>query len=201
MASSLSDRILALASEKHLLRAGDLSEHGLSPQLLIKLHQAGKLERVARGGYSLPGTALAEHQTLAEVCKRVPKAIVCLLSALQFHDIGTQQPHEVWIALPEATRAPAVAYPPLRIARLRGAAYTEGIETATDQGTPIRVYGVAKTIADCFKFRNKVGLDVALEALKDAWRRRKVSMEDLTRYARINRVERVMQPYLEAMAT
>jgi len=144
---------------------------------------------------------VTEHQTLADVCARVPKAVVCLLTALQFHEIGTQQPHEVWIALPEGTQTPAVTYPPLRIARLRGAAYTEGIETVMDQGAPIRVYNVAKTLTDCFKFRNKVGLDVALEALKDAWRRRKVSMDDLTRYARINRVERVMQPYLEAMVT
>ena len=201
MDNSLSDRILALARERSQLRAADKSERGLSPQLMIKLHQAGKLERVARGIYSLPGIDLTEHRSLAEVCTRVPKAVVCLLSALQFHEIGTQQPHEVWIALPEATQSPAITYPALRIARLRGPAYGEGIETVMDQGTPIRVYGVAKTITDCFKFRNKVGLDVALEALRDAWRRRKVSMEDLTRYARINRVERVMQPYLEAMAT
>ena len=201
MGTSLTDHILALAREKRLLRAVDLSKRGLSPQMLIKLHQAGRLERVARGVYSLPGIDLTEHQTLAEVCTRVPKAVICLLSALQFHEIGTQQPHEVWIALPEATQAPTITYPPLRIARLRGPAYTEGIETVTDQGTSIRVYGIAKTITDCFKFRNKVGLDVALEALKDAWRRRKVSMEDLSRYARVNRVERVMQPNLEATAT
>ena len=201
MPTTASDRILNLARAQRLLRAADLRQQGISPQLLIKLHQAGKLQRVARGIYSLPSHPVTEHQTLADVCARVPKAVVCLLTALQFHEIGTQQPHEVWIALPEGTQTPAVTYPPLRIARLRGAAYTEGIETVMDQGAPIRVYNVAKTLTDCFKFRNKVGLDVALEALKDAWRRRKVSMDDLTRYARINRVERVMQPYLEAMVT
>ncbi len=195
----MSDQVLTLARQQRLLGAADLRARGISPQLLIKLHQAGKLERAARGVYSLPGHPLTQHQSLADVCTRVPKAVICLLSALRFHDIGTQQPHDVWIALPEATKAPALAYPLLRIARLRGPAYTEGVETVMEHGTVIRVYCVAKTVTDCFKFRHKVGLDVALEGLKDAWRRRLVTMEDLTRYARINRVERVMQPYLEAV--
>jgi predicted transcriptional regulator of viral defense system len=199
MTANASERILELARSGRMLRAADVRASGESPQLLIKLHQAGKLRRVARGIYSLPDQPVSAHQTLAEVCERVPKAVICLLSALQFHEIGTQLPHEVWIALPEGTPTPAADYPPLRVARLRGAAYAEGIETVMDEGTPIRVYGIAKTVTDCFKFRNKVGLDVALEALKDAWRRRKMTMDDLTRFARINRVERVMQPYLEVM--
>lgn len=193
--------ILALASRQHLLRAADVRELGYSPQMLIRLHQSGQLQRVARGLYSLPGADLSEHQTLLEVCQRVPKAVVCLLSALQFHELGTQQPHEAWIALPEGAQTPAVAYPPLRVVRLRGAAYSEGIETVTAQGVPIRVYSVAKTITDCFKFRNKIGLDVALEALKDAWRKRKLDMAELTRFATINRVERVMRPYLESLVS
>lgn len=105
--------------------------------------------------------------------------MICLLSALQFHEIGTQLPNAVWIALPEGTQTPTVTYPPLRIARLRGAGYTEGIETVMDQGSIIRVYGIAETVTDCFKFRNKIGLDVALEALKDAWRQRRVAMDDM----------------------
>lgn len=199
MTRNATQRVLELARSRRLLRAADVREHGESAQLLLALHQAGKLQRVARGVYSLPGLAPTEHMSLAEICQRVPRAVVCLLSALQFHEIGAQAPHEVWIALPEGAQTPAVPYPPLRIARLRGAAYTEGIETVMDNGGPIRVYGVAKTVTDCFKFRNKVGLDVALEALKDAWRQRRVAMDDLTRYARINRVGRVMQPYLEAI--
>ena len=199
MTPNASERILELARKQRLLRASDVRAQGGSAQLLQKLHHAGKLQRIARGVYGLPHHAPTEHQTLGEVCHRIPKAVVCLLSALQFHEIGTQLPNAVWIALPEGTQTPAVAYPPLRIARLRGAAYTEGMETVMDQGTTIRVYGIAKTITDCFKFRNKVGLDVALEALKDAWRQRRVAMDELTSYARINRVERVMQPYLEAM--
>jgi predicted transcriptional regulator of viral defense system len=174
-------------------------QHGCPPQLLLSLHKAGKLQRVARGLYSLPDAEVTEHQTALEVCQRVPKAVLCLLSALQFHDVGTQMPHEVWIALPEGTQTPALDYPTLRVARLRGAAYSEGIETVIEHGAPIRVYSVAKTVTDCFKFRNKVGLDVALEALKDAWRKRKITMVDVNHFAKINRVEKVMQPYLEAV--
>ena len=194
-----SDHILELARERRVLRAADVREQGWSPQLLIRLHQAGKLHRLGRGLYGLPDAEITEHQTLIEVCQRVPKAVLCLLSALQFHEIGTQLPHEVWIALPEGTQAPALSYPKLRIMRLRGAAYSDGIQTVTEQGVPIRVYSAAKTLTDCFKFRNKIGLDVALEALKDAWRSRKVTMDELSHFAKINRVERVMQPYLEAV--
>ena len=198
-AMTQSDHILDLARHRRVLRAADVREQGWSPQLLIKLHQAGKLQRLERGLYGVPDAEVTEHQTLIEVCQRVPKAVLCLLSALQFHGIGTQQPHEVWIALPEGSQTPAVSYPPLRIARLRGDAYSEGIETVTGQGAPIRVYSAAKTVTDCFKFRHQIGLDVALEALKDAWRGRKVTMAELGHFAKINRVERVMQPYLEAM--
>ena len=194
-----SDHILDLARHRRVLRAADVRDHSWSPQLLLSLHQSGKLQRVARGLYSLPNAEITEHQTLIEVCQRVPKAVLCLLSALQFHGIGTQMPHEMWVALPEATQTPAMDYPKLRIARLRGEAYSEGIQTMTEHGAPIRVYGVAKTVTDCFKFRNKIGLDVALEALKESWRSRKVTMAELRHFARINRVERVMQPYLEAV--
>ena len=195
-----SDHILELARHRRVLRAADVREHGWSPQLMLRLYQAGKLQRVARGLYSLPDAEITEHQTLIEVCQRVPKAVLCLLSALQFHGIGTQMPHEVWVALPEATQTPTLDYPTLRIVRLRGEAYSQGIQTVTEHGAPIRVYSVAKTVTDCFKFRNKIGLDVALEALKESWRSRKVSMADLNHFAKINRVERVMLPYLEVVA-
>jgi len=136
---------------------------------------------------------------LIEVCQRVPKGVVCLLSALQFHKVGTQLPHEVWLAVPEGTQTPALGYPNLRIARMRGTAYSDGIETITENGATIHVYSVAKTVADCFKFRNKIGLDVAMEALKEAVFSRKVTIEELSQFARINRVERVMRPYMEAV--
>ncbi|MFC5607270.1 type IV toxin-antitoxin system AbiEi family antitoxin domain-containing protein [Variovorax soli] len=194
-----SEHILALAGRRRVLRAADVREHGWSPQLLLRLHQTGKLQRLARGLYGLPDAEITEHQTLIEVCQRVPKAVLCLLSALQFHGIGTQLPHEVWVALPEGTQTPVLSYPALRITRLRGAAYSDGIQTVTEHGAAIRVYCAAKTVTDCFKFRNKIGLDVALEALKEAWRSRKVTTAELHHFARINRVERVMQPYLEAV--
>jgi predicted transcriptional regulator of viral defense system len=194
-----SDHILELARHRLVLRAADVRERGWSPQLLIRLHQAGKLQRFSRGLYGLPDAEVTEHQTLIEVCQRVPKAVLCLLSALQFHEIGTQLPREVWIALPEGTQTPVLNYPSLRITRLRGAAYNDGIQTVTHHGAPIRVYSAAKTVTDCFKFRNKIGLDVALEALKDAWRSHKVTLAELSHFARINRAERVMQPYLEAV--
>lgn len=194
-----SEHILALAGRRRVLRAADVREHGWSPQLLLRLHQTGKLQRLARGLYGLPDAEITEHQTLIEVCQRVPKAVLCLLSALQFHGIGTQLPHEVWVALPEGTQTPVLSYPALRITRLRGAAYSDGIQTVTEHGAAIRVYCAAKTVTDCFKFRNKIGLDVALEALKEAWRSRKVTTAELHHFARINRVERVMQPYLDAV--
>ena len=199
MATTQSELILDLARRQRLLSAADVRAHGWSPQLLVKLQRGGRLQRVTRGLYSLPNTEVTEHQALAEVCRRVPKAVICLLSALRFHDIGTQLPFEVWIALPEATQTPAIDYPQLRIARLRGEAYTEGIETFVEHGSPIRVYSLAKTVTDCFKFRNKVGLDVALEALKEAWHQRKLDIDQVTHFARVNRVAKVMQPYLEAV--
>ena len=196
-----SDEILELARQRRMLRAADVRARGGSPQLLLSLRAAGKLQRLARGVYALPDAELTEHRIAMEVCQRVPKAVICLLSALQFHGIGTQMPHEMWIALPEASQTPALEYPKLRISRLRGSAYSEGIETVMDYGAPIRVYSVAKTVTDCFKFRNKIGLDVGLEALKDAWRHRKITMEEVTYFAKINRVEKVMQPYLETVAS
>lgn len=150
MAINASEQILELAAQTGLLRAKQVREMGASPQLLIKLHRAGKLQRVARGLlYGLPDHAATAHQPRSEACQRVPKAVLCLLSALQFHDIGTQQPHELWIALPEGTSTSRLGQPHLRVTRLRGNAYSEGIETHFNQGTPIRVYSVAKTIADC----------------------------------------------------
>lgn len=193
------DGILELARRRRVLNAADVKAQGWSPQMLIRLHDAGKLQRFGRGLYGLPDAQLTEHQTLLEVCQRVPRAVLCLLSALQFHQIGTQMPHEVWIALPAGTHAPVLGHPPLRIARLSGEAYSGGIQTVQDHGAPIRVYSPAKTVTDCFKFRHKIGLDVALEALKDAWRSRKVTMGELSHFARISRVERVMRPYLEAV--
>lgn len=193
------DAILRLARERPAISAGDLRTIGVPRRLLAELSTRGQLQRVGRGLYSLPGAAPSVHQSLIELGKRAPKAVICLLSALQFHELGTQAPFEVWIALPAGTHAPRMAYPPLRVIRFSGEAYSAGIEVVHRDGMPIRVYSVAKTLTDCFKLRNKVGLDVALEALREAWKARRVTLDQLWRYAKINRMTNVMRPYLESL--
>jgi len=143
---------------------------------------------------------MTENHGLALASAAVPQGVICLLSALRLHGIGTQLPSQVWIAIDRRARRPALKYPPLRVVRYSGAALTEGVRDHRVEGQTIRVYGVAKTLADCFKYRNKIGLDVALEALREAWRSRRFTMDELDHYAGICRVRRVMKPYLEALA-
>ena len=192
--------VLALARERPLLRARDLAERSLPTVALTRLVAAGKLERVARGVYSLKGRALSEHRSLAEVSLRVPQGVVCLLSALRVHGIGTQAPFEVWLAIPHHFPAPRMDQPALRIVRMSGPALTEGIEVQRIDGVEVPVFSAEKTVADCFKFRNKIGLDVALEALRDGWSRGLLSMDALARHASTDRVANVMRPYLESVA-
>lgn len=191
--------ILHLAHERRLLRARDLHEQGFPTIVLTRLVSAGKLERIARGVYSLPDQPICEHRSLAEAAIRVPRGVVCLLSALRVHDIGTQAPFEVWMAIPSHMLPPRLAQPSLRVVRMSGTSLIEGIEAMTIDGVTVHVFNPAKTIADCFKFRNKIGLDVALEALREGWNKHKVTMDDLWYYATIDRVANVMRPYLEAL--
>lgn len=193
--------VLALARQQPLLRARDLAEHSLPTVALTRLVAAGKLERVARGVYSLPGRQLSEHRSLAEASLRMPQGVVCLLSALRVHGIGTQAPFEVWLAIPQNAPTPQLDQPALRAVRMSGPALTEGIETKRIDGVDVRIFDVAKTVADCFKYRNKIGLDVGLEALRDAWSQGRLPMDALWRYATIDRVANVMRPYLESIAT
>jgi predicted transcriptional regulator of viral defense system len=192
-------RLLSLARRRGSITRRAVAKAGVHTQTLSRLVKEGRLERVGRGLYRLPDAALTEHHGLALVAAAVPRAVVCLLSALSFHQVGTQIPHEVWVAIDRRSRRPALAYPPLRVVRFGGAALTEGIETYRIERETVRVYNLAKTIADTFKYRNKVGLDVALEALRESWRSRRVTMAEIDRYARICRVERVMRPYLEGL--
>lgn len=196
--STLEQAVLALAERQPLLRARDLTAQSLPTAMLSRLVAAGKLERVARGIYSLPGQALSEHRSLAEVSLRMPRGVVCLLSALRVHGIGTQAPFEVWLAIPPHTPTPRLDQPALRVVRMSGPALTEGIEPIEIDGVQVPVFSAAKTVADCFKFRNKIGLDVALEALRDGWAQRKLTMDALWHYAAVNRVSNVMRPYLES---
>jgi predicted transcriptional regulator of viral defense system len=159
----------------------------------------GALARVGRGLYAVPDRRVSEHAGLTEVARRHPNGVICLLSALRVHNLTTQSPFEVWLAIPNSARAPRKNYPPLRIVRFSGPALTEGVEVQVIDGVPVRATCVAKTLADCFKYRNKIGLDVALEALREAWKDRRVGMDDLWRYARVCRVTNVMRPYLESL--
>ncbi len=191
--------VLALAKKRPLLRARDLAQQALPTVVLSRLVSAGKLERMARGVYSLPGRKLSEHRSMAEVALRVPRGVVCLLSALRVHGIGTQAPFGVWLAIPHHTAVPRLDQPALRIIQMSGPALTEGIERMTVDGVKVPVFNAAKTVADCFKYRNKIGLDVALEALRDGWTQRKFTMDGLWHYATIDRVANVMRPYLESV--
>ena len=193
------DRTLKLARRRGGVAARELAEAGIHRQVLSRLVESGELERVARGLYRVPDEPVTEHHGLAVASAAVPHGVICLLSALAFHGIGTQLPHEVWIAIERRARRPTLHHPPLRIVRPSGDAFSAGVENHRVEGQMLHVYGVAKTLADCFKYRNKIGLDVALEALREAWRARRFTMDDLERYAAICRVQRVMRPYLEAL--
>jgi predicted transcriptional regulator of viral defense system len=189
--------VLALAKNRPLLRARDVAEHSLPTAVLSRLVNAGKLERVGRGVYSLPKRRINEHRSLAEAALQVPQGVICLLSALRVHGIGTQAPFEVWIAIPHHWPTPRVDQPALRAVRMSSPSLSEGVERVSIDGVEVPVFNAAKTVADCFKYRNKIGLDVALEALRDGWAKRKLDMDALWRYAAIDRVANVMRPYLE----
>ena len=192
--------ILNLAAQRGLIRPRDLNERGLPSVALTRLVRQGLLTRVGRGLYAIPGRSVSEHGSLAEIAHKHPQAIVCLLSALRFHDLTTQSPFEIWLAIPNKARAPKMDYPPLRIVRFSGSLLSDGIEEHRVDGVRVRVTSVARTVVDCFKFRNKIGLDVAMESLQEAWRAKRVSMDELWRYATLCRVTNVMRPYMESLS-
>jgi len=195
------DKILDLVRKSGVLRPRDLDIHGIPRTYLSRLLAAGKLHKIGRGLYVLPDSEVSEHRSLAETCKRVPKGVICLLSALRFHELTTQAPFEVWLAIAEKAWRPGVDYPPLHIVRFSPAALDLGVEEHQVEGVTIPVFTPAKTVADCFKYRNKIGLDVAIEALKESWRSRRCTMDELWKYAKVCRVQNVMRPYLESIAT
>ena len=201
MAKTDRNRLLGLARRRGVITTRETASAGIHSQQLTRLVADGVLERVARGQYQLAERPVTEHHGLAVVARAVPRGVICLLSALGVHGIGTQLPAEVWVAIEGRARQPVLAHPPLRVVRFSGRAFTHGVEIRRLEGESIRVYGVAKTLADLFKYRNKVGLDVVLEALREAWRARKFTMEQLDRAARICRVEHVMRPYVEAVVS
>jgi predicted transcriptional regulator of viral defense system len=182
-----------------IVRPRDLEAVGIPREYLLRLYRQGKLSRSGRGIYTLPNASITERHTYAEVAKRTPGAVLCLLSALTFHEITTQNPASIWIALGKGARMPAPESNSLRVVRLSGRSLSEGIETHRVEGVSVRVYSAAKTVADCFKFRNKIGLDVAIEALKDCLSQKKANINDIYRYAKICRVSNVIRPYMEAL--
>jgi len=197
---STNKKIKKLLRRTGTARSYELVSTGATRSELSRMVAAEQLMRVARGLYALPDFQGDEHSALASVAKRAPNVVFCLLTALRIHDLTTQAPFEVWIAIGNKAHPPRLDYPPLRTMRFSDNALAAGVETRKIDGLTVRVTSVAKTVADCFKFRNKIGLDVALEALREARRAKKVSAEDLWRYAKVNRVTNVMRPYLEAVA-
>lgn len=194
------ERLLQLVERKGVIRAVDLGSAGIQRVYLTRLLREGRIERFARGIYTLPGALAHEHTSLVVAAKRVPHGVICLLSALQFHGLTTQAPSQVWLALGHGQRTPKLDYPPLRAVRYGAPSLRAGVEVYWVQGVEVRVFGVAKTVADLFKYRSRVGLDVALEALKEGWEKRRLGVDELMEYARINRVKRVIRPYFEAIA-
>ena len=199
MKASAEKKVLDLARKGGILRPQDLQTKGLPKDYLWRLHKQEKLEKVGRGMYALPGAAMSEHQTIVQAVLRVPHGVVCLLSALRFHDLTTQSPFEIWMAIDVKARAPKEEIIPLRIVRFSGKALTAGVEIHSIEGAKVRVYNPAKTVADCFKYRNKIGLDVAIEALRDCWRKKAATSDEIWHYAKVCRVSRVIRPYLESL--
>jgi predicted transcriptional regulator of viral defense system len=193
------DRVLELARQAGVLRPRDLDVENIPRAYLRRLLVEGLLDHPGRGIYVAAGLKPTRNHSLAEACKRVPHGVVCLLSALQFHELTTQAPFEVWLAIGEKSRLPKVDYPPLRVVRFSGPALADGIKEHRIGGVMVRVYTPAKTVADCFKYRNKIGLVVALEALRDCWKKRRATMDELWQAGKTCRVANVMRPYLESI--
>lgn len=191
--------VLELVRHKGMVRPRDLNDAGVARMILARLTARGQLEKVGRGLYRLPQTQTSEFESLITIALKVPQAVFCLLTALQFHGLTTQLPRQLWIAMPRGSHTPKIDYPPVKLVQLTNAAYAEGVEVFERDQVKLKVYGVAKTIADCFKHRNKIGIDVALEALKDALAQNKVSANELWHFAKVCRVTNVMRPYLEAL--
>jgi predicted transcriptional regulator of viral defense system len=199
MSASKADKVLKLLGNAGIVRASDLKEHGVPREYLPRLHRRGLVERIGRGLYVLRDAEITENRSIAEACKKVPQGVICLLSALRIHGLTTQLPFEVWMAIDRRARFPKLGHPKLRVVRFSGEALSAGVETRSIEHVSVKVYSIAKTVADCFKYRNKIGLDVALEALREALHKRTCSVDDLWHYAKICRVSKVIRPYLEAV--
>jgi predicted transcriptional regulator of viral defense system len=192
------DIVLQMARQKGQLRPRDLDLAGIAPAYLQRLSERGELVRQGRGIYMLPNAEITEHHTLAEVGKRVPHAVICLLSALRFHEIGTETPGGTWVALMKGMKCPNPADLRLEVVRFSEVSMSEGVEAHVLEGVTVRITSPARTIVDCFRYRHKIGLDIPLEALREGLRRR-VAVAEIRRLSALFRMERVMRPYLEVL--
>lgn len=197
--TSLQEAVTIFKKRGGILRMADALRSGINRSALYALREAGLTEQLSRGLYRLKDSRVLGNPDLVTVALRAPKGVVCLLSALAFHELTTQIPHEVYVAIPRNAEAPRIEYPPVRSFRITGRAFSEGIEVRQLDGVPVRIYSREKTLADCFKYRGKIGLDTTLEALRLYKGQRRVNVDALMRYGRVCRVSRVMQPYLEAI--
>ncbi len=197
--ATITDCILKFANKNGVVRPCELEAKGISRSHIYRLRDQGVLEQVGRGLYRIANADVTEHHNFATVSKRTRHGVICLLSALRFHDLTTQAPFEVWIAIDVKARKPALEYPPICVIRMSGKARTLGVEKHVVEGVTVKIYNAAKTVADCFKYRNKIGLDVAIEALR-GYRKNKGSLDELWRFARVCRVANVMRPYMESIA-
>ena len=197
--STHTNALLKLCKSKGIIRPLDLQKAGIPRVTLTRLTIKGLLEKIGWGLYRLKSADYSEHESLITVATKAPQAVFCLLTALQFHGLTTQLPRKIWIAMLQNSHVPKIEYPPIKMILYSGKAFTSGIEPYKKRQVVIRVYSIEKTIADCFKHRNKIGMNVAIEALKDAKEKRKVSSEKLWKFAKICRVTNVMRPYLEIL--
>ena len=194
-------RVLQIARRKGLFRLSEATTAGIHPEHVRRLTSTGQLQRLGRGLYALPSLELSEHHSLAEVAKRVPKAVFCLLTALRFYGLGTQNPREVWLAVDRRAGIPQIDFTPVRVVRISGAALSTGIDEHEIEGVRVRVTSPARTVVDCFKFRHKIGIDVAVEGLREYRRLRKGTVDELWRQADRLRMTRVIRPYWDAMSS
>ena len=187
--------------KKHggILRTAQALRAGIHPGTLYAMRDSGTLEAISRGVYRLANSPPLGNPDLVTVATRVPGGVICLISALAFYELTTQIPHEVHVALPRGAEEPRLDHPPIKTYRFTGEAFTEGVEAHELDGVSVRIYSPEKTLADCFKFRNQVGLDTVMEAVRFYRERRSIKVDDLMRYAGICRVKKIIRPYLEAI--
>jgi len=198
-ATTQTQRVLELVRTKGIVRGTELDRLGIHRMHLKRLVDRGLLMQRSRGVYEAAEPRMSAHDSVVEVAVRVPKATLCLLTALRLHQLTTQNPFEVWLMIDRKARKPSITYPPIRVVRASGLALTIGVQAMKLDGADLKVTTVAKTVADCFKYRSTIGIDVALEALRDAWRQKKAAMGEIIAAAKADRVATVMRPYLESL--